>query len=305
MPDTTNTNEFTSRDDLLDPEVLAPMVQNTYQNAMAFMPLADVDRTLEGKPGSKITVPTWNDDATAQEVKEGQEIPLGKMKQGYTTATIKKFGIGEPFSDEADIIGLGNAAQHATTLIGNAIAQYADTDLMNEALKVKNTLTTTADIDGIDEMESFFDTDVKNPAYTLICSPKTQLAINKSVREYTKGSDVGAQIALTGAVPTALGASIYKTKKMADDKIVVVFSSDEDIAKAKELDEALKTGNVDDKLLQSLNSGRPFKWYMKRDTLVETDRDKRKQLNYIYGTQIAAPYVQNPSKILVVDVKKA
>ena len=151
-------------------------------------------------------------------------------------------------------------------------------------------------------MESYFNTDVKDAAFTLICSPKTQLAINKSVREYTKGSDIGAQIALSGAVPTALGASIYRTKKMPDDKIVVVFSSAEDIANAKKLDQVLKGGTADEKELESLNSGRPFKWLVKRDILIEPDRDKKKQINYIYGTQIAAPYIQNPSKLLVVSL---
>ena len=295
-------DDMTTTADLLDPEILGPMVQNTTQSAMVFMPLADVDRTLESHEGDTLKVPTWTDKVEASEVKEGQAIPVHKMTQGYTKATVKKFGLGESFTDESDIERLGNNIQHATNQIGTAIAQAADTYLMNEALKVKNTLSTTADVDGIDAMEAFFDTDVKDAAYTLICSPKTQLAINKSVREYTKGSDVGAQIALSGAVPTALGASIYRTKKMPDDKIVVVFSSAEDIAKAKELDQALKAGTADDKELETLNTGRPFKWLVKRDTLIETDRDKSKQINYIYGTQIAAPYIQNPSKLLVVSL---
>lgn len=295
-------DDMTTTADLLDPEILGPMVQNTTQSAMVFMPLADVDRTLESHEGDTLKVPTWKDKLEASEVKEGQAIPVSKMAQGYTKATVKKFGLGVSFTDESDIERFGNNVDHATSQIGNAIAQAADTYLMNEALKVKNTLSTTADVDGIDAMESYFNTDVKDAAFTLICSPKTQLAINKSVREYTKGSDVGAQIALSGAVPTALGASIYRTKKMPDDKIVVVFSSAEDIAKAKELDQALKAGTADDKELETLNTGRPFKWLVKRDTLIETDRDKSKQINYIYGTQIAAPYIQNPSKLLVVSL---
>ena len=43
---------------------------------------------------------------------------------------------------------------------------------------------------------------------------------------------------------------------------------------------------------------------MKRDLLIENDRDKSTQLNTIYGTQIAAPYVQNPSKVLVAKINK-
>ncbi|KRL89860.1 hypothetical protein [Lactobacillus kalixensis] len=290
---------ITKREDLFDPEVLAPMVQNTTQNAMVFMPLADIDRTLVGNPGDTLTVPTWGHIGAAEEVAEGEQIPVEKLGQGYTKATVSKFGKGVSFTDEADITALGNVVEQATRQIGEVIAQGADSKLMEAALKVKNTMTVTPDVDGVDAMQSFFDTDVNNPAYTLIVSPKTKLKLNKAVREYTKGSDVGAQLAINGASPLVLGTSIYATKKMADDKIIVVFSSDADIARSKELQEKMKNGNLTDKELETLNSGRAFKWLVKRDTLIEADRDKGKQINTLYGTQIAAPYVQNPSKVLV------
>lgn len=295
---------ITKKEDLFDPEVLAPMVQNTYQNAMVFMPLADIDRTLEGNPGDTLTVPTWGHIGEAEDVKEGEEIPVDKLGQGYTTTTVSKFGKGVSFTDESNLVSLGDVVQQATQQIGEVIAQKADSKLMEAGLKVTNTMTATPDIDGIDAMQSFFDTDIKNPAYTLICSPKTRLKINKAVREYTKGSDVGAQIAINGAVSAALGASTYATKKMADDKIVVVFSSDQDIAYSKELQEKMKSGNLTDKDIKNLNSGRAFKWLVKRDTMIEPDRDVKRQISSLYGTQIAAPYVQNPSKVLVVTVGK-
>lgn len=44
-------DDMTTTEDLLDPEILGPMVQNTTQSAMVFMPLADIDRTLESHEG--------------------------------------------------------------------------------------------------------------------------------------------------------------------------------------------------------------------------------------------------------------
>ncbi|WP_103661611.1 hypothetical protein [Lactobacillus sp. HT06-2] len=293
---------ITKREDLFDPEVLGPMVENSYQQAMVFMPLADIDRTLQGKPGDTLTVPTWGHIGEAQDVAEGEAIPTDKLGQGYTTATVSKFGKGVEFTDEADLISLGDTLQQATKQIGEVIAQRADSKLMEAALAVDNTMTTTLDIDGIDAMESFFNTDVKNPAYTIICSPKNQLKINKAVREYTKGSDTGAQLAITGADPIALGASIFRTNKMSDDKIVVIFSSDQDIAYSKELQDKMKSGNLTDKDIKNLNSGRAFKWFVKRDTMIEPWRDPEHQVNKLFGTQIAAPYVQNKSKVLVATV---
>ena len=295
---------ITKKEDLFDPEVLAPMVQNTYQKAMVFMPLADIDRTLTGNPGDTLTVPTWGHIGEAQDVAEGEQIPVDKLGQGYVKATVSKFGKGVSFSDEANLVSLGDTVQQATQQIGEVIAQRADSKIMDAALAVKNNMTVTPDVDGIDALESFFDTDVKNPAYTIICSPATQLKFNKAVREYTKGSDTGAQLAITGAEVTALGASIYRTKKMPDDKLVVVLSTDQDIAYSQELQKKMKSGDLSDKDIKALNSGRAFKWFVKRDTLIEADRDKGKQINTIYGTQIAAPYVQNPSKVLVATLGK-
>lgn len=296
---------ITTKADLLDPEVLGPMVTNTAQAQMRFMPLADIDRTLVGAEGDTIKVPMWTDSAEAQDVPEGTAIPVTKMSQGFTTATVSKFGIGESFTDEADIERFGDNVSHATMQISNALAQYGDKKLMDLALASTNTLTTTADIDGIDAMIGSFDTDVDGAAYTMICSPKTRLALKRAVREYTKGSDTGAQLAITGAESLALGASIAPTKKMPDGKIVVVLSSAEDIALQKERE--AQSGQLDDKELAALNSGRVFKWYAKRDAMIEADRDKSRQINYLYGTEIAAPYIQNPSKLLVatVDLSKA
>ena len=271
----------------------------------SFLPLADVDRTLQGKEGDTIKVPIWTSNAEAQEVKEGADIPLSSLKQGFTKATVKKFGIGVPYTDESDIERLGQNASRALYEISNAIANYADDSLKDAGLGVgaKRTIEATLDIDGVDAMLSNFDTD-RNGAYTIIGNRKNELILNKSVREYTRGSDVGANLAVNGATPLALGASYSRTNKMPDNQLLVVFSSADDIAAAQEIQKQLQGGATpDDKELETFNTGRAFKWLMKRDTLIETDRVKRNQTNYIYGTQIAAPYVQNPSKVLLVNIK--
>ena len=299
------TDVMTTTADLLDPEVLGPMAQNNYEKAMVFLPLADVDRTLQGKEGDTVKVPMWTSNAVAQEVKEGADIPLSSLKQGYTKATVKKFGVGVPYTDESDIERLGQNANRALYEISNAIANYADDSLMNAGLAVgaTRTIEATLDIDGVDAMLSKFATD-RNGAYTIIGNRKNELILNKSVREYTKGSDVGANLAVNGATPLALGASYSRTNKMPDGKLLVVFSSADDIAAAQELQKELQSGSTpNDKELATLNTGRAFKWYMKRDTLIEPDRVKRNQTNYLYGTQIAAPYVQNTSKVLLVNIK--
>ena len=42
--------------------------------------------------------------------------------------------------------------------------------------------------------------------------------------------------------------------------------------------------------------------FMKRDTLVEFDRDKIDQTNYIIGSKILAPYVYDTSKLIKITL---
>ena len=42
---------------------------------------------------------------------------------------------------------------------------------------------------------------------------------------------------------------------------------------------------------------------MKRETLVEFDRDKIDQTNYIIGSKILAPYVYDTSKLIKVEIE--
>lgn len=304
--------DFVTKDDILNPQVLAPMVENTYQDAMVFMPLADIDRTLASKPGDEITVPTWTGSLKAKEVAEGEDISIGTLKQGYTKANVKKFGTGYSFTDEADLRSIASNAEKGTREIGNALAQYADKSLMDLALDLQSvtddkgkkpySLDTTFDVDGLWEMIDHF-TSQKDGAYTIIGNPKTKTVFRRAVSDYYKNTDTGAEIALSGATRLIDNASFLATNKLDEGKLVVVYSSQSDIERAKELDAKLKEGTASENELQTLNTGRPFKWFVKRDVLIETDRNKRNQTNYIYGTQVAAPYIQNPSKLLVVSKK--
>lgn len=49
----------TKLEQLIDPEVMAPMISAKLTNAIVALPFARIDTTLVGEPGSTITVPKY------------------------------------------------------------------------------------------------------------------------------------------------------------------------------------------------------------------------------------------------------
>lgn len=293
---------MTTTQDLINPEILAPIIQNKYQNAMMFMPLAAVDRTLEGQPGDTLKQPIWKKIAAAQPIAEGANIPTQKAEQGFTTATVQKFGNGYSFTDESNIERIGDQVSYGTSEIARTIAEYGDNALMKEAQRVTNTLTIDPTVLGIDSVVAWFNAQNNNGAYTIILNPKTKIAFDKSILDYTRGSELGANLVVNGAVPGPMGVSFRTTNAMEDGKAVVIYSSADDIKFLEELHNAQQNDPAKAKEIATTNTGQALKWLVKRDLLVESERKPGNQTNYIYGTQIAAPYVQNPSKVLNLKV---
>ena len=50
----------TKLSNLIDPEVMAPMISAKIESAIVATPFANIDTTLAGRPGSTITVPKYS-----------------------------------------------------------------------------------------------------------------------------------------------------------------------------------------------------------------------------------------------------
>ena len=77
---------------LFNPQVVADMIDAKLVDAMRFAPLARVDTTLVGRPGSTVTLPSFAYIGDAVDVAEGADIPIGQLTESTTTATVKKAG---------------------------------------------------------------------------------------------------------------------------------------------------------------------------------------------------------------------
>ena len=133
----------TKLQNLVDPEVMAPMISAKLEKAIVATPFAKIDTTLEGQPGSTITIPKYQYIGDAEVVAEGVE--QGDATLTTTTAEykVKKIVKDVTLTDEAILSGYGNPVGEANNQLAKSIASTVDNEVM-DALKGAQVVKTFA-----------------------------------------------------------------------------------------------------------------------------------------------------------------
>lgn len=134
----------TKLENLVDPEVMAPMISGKIASAIVATPFAKIDNTLSGQPGSTITVPRYKYIGDAEDVAEGVAAGTVKLETDTDTYTVKKAMKAVTITDEAILSGYGNPVGEANNQLGKSIASKVDNDVMDELKGAANTYTGTA-----------------------------------------------------------------------------------------------------------------------------------------------------------------
>lgn len=192
----------TQLSNLVNPQVMADMIQAQLTNLIRFAPLADVDNTLAGRPGDTITVPKWAYIGDAADVAEGQPIPLDQMATSTDTFSIKKAGKGVEITDEAALSGYGDPIGEATRQLTLSISNKVDNDTL-EALSAapqtyataSGTGLTVAEIDNA--IQVFGDEELEN--MVLLANPKDAGVLRADAAgQWTRSTDLGDSILSSG-----------------------------------------------------------------------------------------------------------
>lgn len=266
---------------MINPEVMADMVSAKLDKMIKFTPLAYVERMLVGQPGTTIMVPKWEYSGDAKDVAEGEAITPDQLTTKKSTMTIKKAGKGIELTDEAVLSGYGDPIGQATHQIALAIANKVDNDLIEEAKKATQFVAeapTTGD--ALDKALAVF-ADEEDARYVALINPEDAIALRKdTAKEWVRGSEIGANIVVSGTFGEAHGVQIVRSKKVEKGKgfLIKVSAVDTDT------DDVAKYG--------------AFVINLKRDVAIETDRDILKKTTVITGDEHYGVYLYDPSKVV-------
>lgn len=221
----------TKLENMIDPEVMGAMIQAELPQALKFTGIAQLDTTLQGRPGDEITVPSYKYIGDAVDVAEGAAIDYDLLETTTRKIGIKKAAKGVELTDESVLSGYGDPVGEAQRQVRMALASKIDNDVLAAALEAPLTLADAEiDMDLIDKIEATFvdapdaiEGQTTDQMGTLFLSYKDAAKLRKAAADnWTRASQLGDNVLVSGAFGELLGWEIVRSKKVEDGQFVAV-----------------------------------------------------------------------------------
>lgn len=207
----------TKLENLVDPEVMAPMISAKIVNAIVATPFAKIDTTLEGQAGSTITVPRYQYIGEAEDVAEGVEAGTVKLETDTDTYTVKKAMKAVTLTDEAILSGYGNPVGEANSQLGKAIADKIDNDVMDELKGASLTYTSEGDI-SYDEVVNAIDkfNEEENVPKVMFIHPKQVTQLRKD-ENFISNDKYNNNVMMRGEIGMIANTRIVPSRKAINE----------------------------------------------------------------------------------------
>ena len=315
-------SNITLLEDLIDPQVLADEIDIKLIDRIRFAPLATIDDTLVGRDGDELSFPFYGYCGPAESVSEGSEIPIRKLTTDTKKVKVSKIGMGISYTDEALLSGHNNnIASEAADQIVTSIADGVDNKFLKEMATAEMTSDVSANgnvandiIDGVmqfgEDMDGAKVLVVPTRLYGRIVKsgdwiPNTQTGADILIRG-SQGSIAGCQVVISNrlnglydytevAEPAVADIGTYYEKDM-----FAKYTKTTDVAIDENKTYYTRTNAVVNKAF--IVKPGALRLVRKRQVLVEFDRDKQTQTNFVFGSDIFAPYLYDQTKIVALNL---
>ena len=212
---------ITKMEHMINPEVLASMVDGELEFALKFTNLATVDNTLVGRAGNTVSLPAYKMIGEAVDVAEGEAIPVEALATENENVTVKKAGKGVRITDEAILSGYGDPLGQASKQLAKAIASKVDSDVMACLDKIgpEMTINKTLSAEVVSEALVKFGEDIEGQKILLI-SP-AQLHALKQDPTWLSVQELGKEALVEGAIGQIHGCDVVISNRVNEANYIV------------------------------------------------------------------------------------
>lgn len=203
----------TKLEQLIDPEVMAPMISAKLEKAIVATPFAKIDTTLEGQPGSTITVPKYKYIGDAEDLGEGVTADKTKLETSSAQYTIKKAAKQVELTDEAVLSGYGNPVGETNNQLGLSLAAKVDNDVMDELKGAQLTYTAAGNI-SYNEVVNAIDVlnEEENVEKVMFIHPKQVTQLRKD-ENFIDNNKYNNNVIMRGEIGMIANARVVPSKK--------------------------------------------------------------------------------------------
>ena len=202
---------------LVDPQVMADMVSAKLPKKIKFSPIARIDNTLVGRPGSTIIVPKYAYIGDAEDVAEGVAMGTTVLTASTTEAKVKKAGKAVELTDESVLSGYGDPLGTAINQLAMSVGAKVDNDCYDALCGASLVYDGTGAAIGYSAVvaanSKFEDESDESLAKILFIHPNQEATLLNDA-DFKSNDKYPLNVIMNGTIGSIAGAQVVKSKKV-------------------------------------------------------------------------------------------
>lgn len=287
--------------DIINPEVMANMIEAKIEAQCKITPYARVNTDLQGVPGDTLTVPSWNyigdaedfDPETASDT--NAEMDVTKLTASTTKFTVKCAGKSVGILQTAINSGLGDPVGQANLQLAKSIVNKIDNDVMDAAYTCSNIYEPEPGAEigyaGIVDAVAKFEDEEDGVDKVLFIHPNQEATLLKDP-DFLSADKFTAGVAVNGAIGKIAGCWVKKSLKIQDDGTAwknVIIKTEPDSSETEYTEDELPALTI----------------FLKKDTQVDHEWFPKKQRHDITAAKYYGVALTNAAKVIIAKFNKA
>lgn len=267
----------TMLENMVNPQVMGDLVDKKLHDLIRFLPLAEVDTTLNARPGSVLYLPSYSYIGDASTLGEASTLTPVSLNATAASVAVHKLAQGVELTDEAVLSGYGDPLGQAAMQVATSIANGIDKEMLavlhgiTGAMAYSGVASTGLAANDVNAALELFGEDIDNGEKVIVVSPAFATVL-RNTKGWLPASDIAADRMVRGAIGELFGCQVLISNKLKNASY------------AAEEAYIVKPGAL--------------RLILKRDTLIESDRNILKFCTVITGSKHEACYLYDASKAI-------